>query len=251
MEDTELLKKRLTELAVRAERSGIFTFTDFLGLYEQAVFAEIKNSFPRVKFTAFGGTEGAERVIIRFGDPEELGYIEEFPIVCIKAEPKSEKFADRLTHRDFLGSLMNLGISRDVLGDIPIINNAGYIFAKEDMRDFLLASLERVKHTDVNLSVIDEIPEGELYKTEEKKIQVSSERLDAVIAKLYSLSRTDAQALFAKKLVFANGRIIESTSYTPKAGEKISVRGHGRFIYRGFNSLSKKGKLNITAEIYI
>ena len=88
-----------------------------------------------------------------------------------------------------------------------------------------------------------DLPEGELYKTEELTVQISSERLDAVIARVFSLSREDAQSLFSKRLVFASGREIESTSYSPKEGEKISVRGYGRFIYRGVKNLSKKGKL--------
>jgi RNA-binding protein YlmH len=81
-------------------------------------------------------------------------------------------------------------------------------------------------------------------------VQANGERLDALIAKLYSLSREDAQNLFAKKLVYASGRCIENTSYIPKTGEVISVRGTGRFIYRGYDSLTKKGKLNITLEVY-
>ncbi len=250
MEDI-ILKKRFIELANRSYNSGIYTFTDFLGLSEQAAFAEIKNALPRVKYTAFGGAEGAERVMIKFGDEDEIGYSEDFPIVCIKAEPKSEKFADKLTHRDFLGALMNLGIEREILGDIPILNNIGYIFVKEDMSDFIMRSLERVKHTDLRLSIAETLPSGELYKTELRKIQVNGERLDAVIAKVYNLSRADTGSLFSKRLVFVGGRLTESTSYTPKVGEKISVRGYGRFIYRGYDSLSKKGKLNVNIELYM
>ena len=76
-------------------------------------------------------------------------------------------------------------------------------------------------------------------------------RLDAVVAKVFSLSRDDAQSLFKKRLVYANGKEIDSSSYTPKENEKISVRGHGRFIYIGTQSLSKKGKLNVAIDLYI
>ena len=50
---------------------------------------------------------------------------------------------------------------------------------------------------------------------------------------------------------FADGREIDSTSYIPKPNEKISVRGHGRFIYVGPQSLTRKGKINIAVEVYI
>jgi RNA-binding protein YlmH len=251
MESDELLAKRFIELANLSYKSGIYTFTDFLGLAEQSVFDGIKKALHGIPYEAFGGAPGAERVMIRFGNEEALGYEVPFPIVCIKAEPVSQKFADKLTHRDFLGALLNVGIERETLGDIPIRGNVGYVFASEDIAPFILSELTRVKHTDIRLSVADSLPEGELYKTERKCVQISSERLDAVIARLFSLSREDAQSLFAKKLVFTSGRQCVSTSYQPKENETISVRGHGRFIYRGFVSNSKKGKLNVEVDVYV
>ncbi len=251
MDDTELLKKRFIELANKSYNSGIYLFTDFLGLAEQAVFNEAKASFRGVPYSVFGGAEGAERIMVRFGEEESCGYTQDFPIVCIKAEPVSQKFADKLTHRDFLGALLNLGIERRGLGDIPILNNVGYIFAKEEIAPFIVSELRRVKHTDVTLSLTDSLPEGELYKTERRRIQVSGERIDAVIAKVFSLSRDAAQSLFSKRLVFVDGRLCESTSYTPRKNEKISVRGYGRLIYLGYETTSKKGKFNVEVDLYV
>ena len=251
MEDRELLKKRFFELANRSYNSATFTFTDFLGLSEFAVFEEIKSQISGVKYTAFGGTEGTERVILRFGDPEELGYCEDFPIVIIKSEPLSPKFAEKLTHRDYLGALLNLGIERSTLGDIAIIDNTAYIFASDQIAPFIISELKRVRHTDVKLSEADALPEGELYKTERRRAQVTSERIDAVIAKIFSLSRDEAQSLFKKRLVFVSGKLCESTSYKPKPNDVISVRGYGRMIYRSYSSLSKKGKFNIELDVYV
>lgn len=252
MDDRELLKKRFIELANKSYNSGIFLFTDFLGLAEQAIFNEAKASFPGVPYTVFGGVTGAERIMVRFGDEESFGYTENFPIVCIKAEPVSQKFADKLTHRDFLGALLNLGIQRSTLGDIPIINNIGYIFAKEDIAPFILSELTKAKHTDLKLSIIEgDLPEGELYKTERRKIQANGERIDAVIAKVFCISRDEALSLFSKGLVFIEGRLVQNNSYIPKSGEHISVRGYGRLIYRGYETTSKKGKLNIEVDLYV
>ncbi len=250
-EDNELIKKRFAELARKAESGGYYTFTDFLGLNEQSAFKEILPRLGRAKYTMHGGAEGAERVVIRFGDQDDIGYDVPFPIVCIKIEPRSQKFADKLSHRDFLGALLNLGIERDMLGDIAIIDNVGYLFALSDIAEFIERSLERVKRTDVTASMITELPEGSLYRTEVRRIQISSERADAAIAKVYGLSRDDAQSLFKRRLVFADGRQIESASYNLKIGEKISVRGYGRFIYRGYEGLSKKGKLNAIVDVYV
>ena len=249
--DTELLKKRFIELARKSFNAGIFTFTDFLGLAEQSALAEIKKELHGISYRAFGGAPGSERVMIRFGSEEELGYSLPFPISVIKAEPVSQKYADKLTHRDFLGAILNLGIERDVLGDIVIIDNVGYIFASEDMASYIADNLIKVKRTDVSCRIADSLPEGELYRTENKTVQVSGVRLDAIIAKVFSLSREEAQSLFKKRLIFADGRQIDSTSYVPKENERISVRGHGRFIFVGEQSLSRKGKINLLVKIYI
>lgn len=251
MTDEELWGKRFTELANKSYNSGIFTFTDFLGLGELSTLAEISAKIRGIPYTAFGGVEGAERVIIRFGSVNDLGYELPFPIQMLQIEPTNRKFADKLSHRDFLGALLNLGIERRCLGDILIIDNVGYVFVKEEIASFIAENLSRIKHTDVKVTVSESLPEGELYKTKEVTVQIASERLDAVVAKVFSLSREESQRLFFKGLVFVGGRRIENTSYTPKENDKISVRGYGRMIYRGLSSLSKKGKLNVTIELYV
>lgn len=250
MNDTELLKKRFSELAKKSYDGGYYTFSDFLGLPEQAAFREVERDLAG-KHDTFGGSDGTERIMVRFGNPDELGYETPFPIVCIKAEPLSQKFADKLTHRDFLGALLNLGIERSTLGDIVIIDNVGYIFAKEDIAEFITRELSRVKRTDVSAEIIESLPEGELFRTERRGIQISSERLDAVIAKVYALSRDDAATLIKRRLVFIDGKQAESVSYNLKVAEKISVRGYGRFIYLGYETLSRKGRLNASVEVYV
>ena len=250
-DELELLKRRFVELARRAYNSGIFTFTDFLGLAEQAAFAEVSREIFGIECVKFGGAEGAERVMIRFGSESDLGYSMPFPISLIKVEPLSQKYAEKLSHRDFLGAIMNLGIERDTMGDIVIIDNVGYIFVKEDMATYIADSLTKVRRTDVKSEVTERLPDGQLYRTERRNVQANGERLDALVAKVFSLSREEAQSLFKKRLVFADGRQIDSTSYIPKPNEKISVRGHGRFIFIGTQSLTRKGKMNIAVDVYV
>ncbi len=250
-DESEILKGRFVELAKKSHGSGVFLFTDFLGLAEQALFESVKRDIGWVRYDTFGGADGAERIMIRFGDPEELCYEVPFPISTLYIEPISAKFAEPLTHRDFLGAILNLGIERSVIGDIIVRGSAAYVFAREDIARYIASELIRVRRTDVKVSICEHLPEGELYKTEQKHIQIQSERLDAVIARVYNLSREDAQRLFAKGLVFASGREISSVSYTPKENEIFSVRGYGRFIYRGFESNTRKGKLNVIIENFI
>lgn len=248
--EEELLYKRFIELARKSD-GGYYLFSDFLGLNEQSVFNEAKLKFGRARYTIFGGADGCERVMVRFGNPEEFGYEEDFPIKIVLVEPKAPKFADKLTHRDFLGAILNLGIERKAIGDIIIKENSGYVFVKEDMADYVASSLEKIKRTDVKTSIVESLPSTELFKTERKRIQLSGERIDAAISKIYSLSREESQSLFKKRLVFVCGRLCENTSYTPKELDVISVRGYGRFIYVGVVGTSKKGKLNVDVDLYV
>jgi len=245
MSDNELIAKRFSELARKSE--NYFTFTDFLGLSEQSVLRNTQKG----GYTLFGGAPGCERVMARFGSPSELGYEEDFPIAIIEIAPKSEKFAEKLTHRDYLGAILNLGIERDILGDIVIRDTKAYLFIKSDMLDFVAGSLTRIRHTEVMLKEASKIPDGELFKTKRIKIQANGERADAVVAKVFSLSRDDSALLFKRGAVFVNGAECDSVSKTLKPEDIVSVRGHGRFIYRGYESLSRKGKLNIDIDVYV
>ena len=98
----------LKDLSKKSEQNYRYTFSHFLSLDEQSILRA--NEKELYKHTLFGGCEKCERVVARFGSPDDFGYEEDFPIVCLKAEPVLKKFADELTHRDFLGAIMNLQI---------------------------------------------------------------------------------------------------------------------------------------------
>lgn len=250
METEEMLKKRLRELAQKCYQSSQYTFTDFLGLGEASCFYEIEKELSYVPCTIWGGACDTERVMIRFGGAEQLGYEEDFPIVCLKIIPLSEKFADALTHRDYLGALMNLGIERDTLGDIVRDGNAAWLFCMDKIADYIKANLTRVKHTAVMCTDADDPPASAQRERQEMKIQVTSERIDCVAAKLCRLSRSEASELFRQKRIFVDGRLCENNSRELKPGEKVSIRGYGRFEFAQETGISKKGKMNILVYRY-
>ena len=249
-DDIELLKKRFLELDRKSYSGGYYTFTDFLGLEEQSAFAEVKRSLSG-KYSTFGGVADAERVMVRFGDEDEIGYDTDYPIVCIKIAPKSEKFADKLTHRDFLGALLNLGIVRDTLGDIVIRDNVGYLFAKEDIAEYITGELTRVKRTDVTASLTDDIPEGELYHTERRRIQAVGERLDAVIAAMLKVSRNDAKTMILSGKISVNHTEISNGDFLLKQGDLLSVRGFGRAELSEIGGKTRSDRVHITLKKYI
>ena len=245
----DVFAAHLRDLSEKADKSGRYTFTDFLNLDEQNTLDSIKREL--TPFECFGGTEGCERVAARFGDREANGYEQDFPIVCVKVSPLQQKFADELTHRDILGALMHLGIERSCLGDIVLRNNVAYLFALERIAPFICDNLSTVKHTSVSCEITRTLPEGALYRTEPVSLNVSSLRADCVVAAAYRLSRGAAEKLFAAQKVFVDGKLVQSGASLLKEGNIVSVRGSGRFIYRGTTGNSKKGRLFITIERFI
>lgn len=244
--DEALLIKRFKELSLRSYNRGIFVYSDFLNMYEQdLLFSNVGTGF-----SLFGGYEAAERQIAVFGSEEELGYAPEYPVSCILVSPLMQKFADDLTHRDFLGSVLGLGIKRETVGDIIIKENQGYIFCLDSVADYIAENLRKVRHTSVKCEPVTEIPEEVNPEATEKFIIVASERLDVIIAEIYNLSRSESNSLFLAKKVFVNGKLTENNSHKIKTGDIISVRGFGRFNWLGTSGETKKGRLKAKVKIF-
>ena len=240
-------QKRFEELAQRSNERGYAVYSDFLGLSEISELCAVRFSVP---VTLWGGYENAERCVACFGDREYFTDNADYPIKCILIKPVNQKFADNLTHRDFLGSLMGLGIRREVLGDIIISGNCGYLFCLDTISDYIIENLTQVRHTTVKCEIADNVPTGVLPQAENREIIVSSERLDVIVSAIYKMSRSQVLPLFHTEKVFVNGAVKLSPSTTVNSGDKISVRGHGRFIYNGVLRTTKKDRLVISVEVF-
>ena len=251
MREEEELKRRILDLANRCYQQNQYTFSGFLNAGEQAQIFEMEQELTFVQWEFFGGAGECERRIIRFGSEAQLGYEEPFPISCLTVTPLVKKFADDLNHRDFLGALMNLGIERDVLGDIIVRDHVGYVFCEDRMAQYLAEHLDKVRHTSVCCRITKESPAAAVPEMDEEELIVSSNRCDAVIAKVYKLSRSQSIELFRTKKVFVNGRQYENNSGILKAEDIISVRGYGKFIFSGFLRETKKGRIRIGIKKYI
>ena len=244
------LRNRLRELADKAFHQNMFTFTGFLGLSEQDIFWRMESELKHAGYTLYGGCEGADRQVLRFGNADELGYEVPFPIACIHIKPVAAKFAEQLSHRDFLGALMNLGMERSVVGDIKVGGKEAYLFCLDSIADYICSNLEQVKHTHVSCSVAEDYEELAQEEPEICSVQVSSMRIDAVIAKIYHKSRSECLELFRTGKVFVDGRLCENNSRVLKAGETVNARGYGKFIVNGEAGTTRKGKLCIEAAVY-
>lgn len=238
----------MLELAQRAADGCYYTYSNFLTLAEQDVLQSLK--LP-MGVTLEGGFDGAERRMAIFGNEEDFGYPPESPIVFIKAEPLAEKFAEDLSHRDILGSVLGLGLEREVTGDILQDGHTAYIACLDSIAVFIAENLLRIKHTDVRCTVISSAPDVAVKKPQETTVFAASERADAVCAAAFGLSRSESAELFARKLVFSNAKLIEHPDARLDNGAKISVRGYGKFIYLGVSKTTRRGRLCINIAKYI
>lgn len=245
-----ILQKRLSELARRSYEQNMFTFTDFLALPELDLFYKMEEQLRYAGVTVFGGTADCDRKIVRFGNPNDLGYEEPFPICCIAIEPLFEKFGEALGHRDYLGAFMNLGMERENLGDIFIQGKTGYVFCLERMASFILENITQVRHTQVRAKIVDHPQDLIKREVKHEAFTTSSERIDGIIAKTYHLSRNQSLEMFRAKKIFVNSRLCENNSYQLKVGDIVSARGFGKFDYEGVQYETKKGKLSVQVGIY-
>lgn len=243
--------KRLKDLANTAWNKNVYTFTDFLNMAQISLFYNSKKDICNEDFyKVYGGYNNSERAMIMFGNEDAFGYAPSFPISFIHIKPLNKKFADELNHRDFLGALINLGIKREVLGDIVVGDNEAFIVCLEEMAPFIERNLTRVKHTSVNCELIDNIPDVYVDKVTEMLINVASERLDAVLGEVFKLSRNAAKELIGAGKVYINSRQCVTGKGALKEGDIVSVRGYGRFVFEGVKSISRKGRCNAKVGVW-
>ncbi len=249
-DDDKILIKHMHDLSQRAFSRNIYMFSRFLSLAEQDVLLKNSSELGAVPWDFYGGSESAERRIAVFGSEELFGYPPDYPLLVIRIEPVNEKYAESLEHRDYLGALMNLGIERELLGDIIIRDKRAWLYCMDSIADFIKDNLDRVRHTDVRCEISSpDVPELE-QKLTELSYNVASERIDAIVSSFTGISRGHIEDLFNEGKVFINGRKISSLSARLKEGDSLTVRGYGKAIYDGISHETKKGRLCVRMRKY-
>ena len=249
MEKEALFEKRMEELSKKAYYRGILTFSDFLDLNEQNILHSLSFRDTGVTVKTFGGYEAAERQMAAFV-PDALSYEQNYPISCIRIEPLHQKFAQALSHRGYLGAILNLGIERCKLGDILISREAAYVFCHTTMCDFLTQEITRIGRTSVRAFEI--LEQEELPKPRREEIQgtVASPRLDSIIALAFSASRSGMISFIEGGKVFVNGKNVVSNGYNLKDGDIVSVRGKGKFQFGTVTKKTKKDRFHVVLYKY-
>lgn len=194
----------------------------------------------------FGGYTDAERTLfVALPDYlEEESAKELISVVEIRGREIEE-----LRHPDFLGSLLGLGIRREKIGDILVLDEKCLVFADPKIAEYIAENLTKVgrKGVSVKLSSLDET-EIPPRKTELICGTVSALRLDSVVAVAVRTSRSAAVSLLSEGRVFVNWTQEDSPSFKIKPGDVFSVRGFGRFRLGSEMSETRKGRLGIRIE---
>lgn len=241
-DNMDFIENRLKELYNRANEKSYNTFSDFLNLEEQSALLGL-----HLPCVLYGGFDNAERVVAGFGDSVKK---DDFGIVCLEITPKNKKFSEDLRHRDYLGTLLNIGIKRETLGDIVVCDKKAYLFCLEKIADFIIENLQRVRHTRVLVQRTDFPEIDALEEPDSAEFFVPSLRIDVVISAVYNISRKNSNILFAQGKVFLNGRQTENASQKLNEGDMISIRGKGRLKLVQQIKATKKDKLLIAVKIY-
>jgi RNA-binding protein YlmH len=206
---------------------------------------------------ARGVHEGGGKVIgivPKFFDIDDIdGFLkineDDNPICLVRL--RKDKFTN-LSHRDYLGAIMGLGLKREMVGDIKVTDEGADVFCLKSASEFICDNLKKSGRG----SVTGEILSVSSFNSADDKFElcfttVASLRLDGVISAFFNLSRSSAAETVNKGLVYVNSSQCLKCDYTIKEGDKIVLRGKGKTVLTEVKGTSKKGKLKIEYKRYI
>lgn len=252
-EERILLARVLDKLELARSR-GVPAHTPFLSPGEQASVTDLLNAWGRPRHLFWGGCPDSERrVCIFLADWQEEDDIlsdQEGPLTAVQAKFPADA---PLTHRDILGSLMGLGLTREVLGDIHLPQpGLCQVVVLREAAPILLSQWEGAGRYKVSLS---EIPLQQLAPkpAQVKTIRdtVATPRLDAVTASGFSLSRSKAAALIAAGKVSLSHRECLKADRQVGEGDVLTCRGLGKCVIKEVPGQSKKGRTMLVIERYV
>ena len=254
-----LLLPRAEELLARA-RGGEITYTRFLTPGEQLRLSRHLAGCAE-EWCLWGGYAEAERrrmfflpgYLTALEEPYRTEFLEDTYTDCLMAlEVRGSGYRD-LTHRDFLGALLHLGVERDCIGDICVMApDRAVLFCDRVMVNFFVEHLDRVANDAVRLSTVRlpaDFDGGRRFAPVSDT--VASPRADAVVAALANLPREKAQALFREGKIEIDYEPEERVDRTVGEGAVIVIRGKGKFIVRSLSDKTKKGRYRLCADQYL
>ncbi len=243
--ETEILKARIIDTMEICEKTNRPKFLGFLSKEESVLAERILNSI-NSDFTLFGGYKSAERVML--GCFPEWDNEKNFPISAVTFYYRK---TDVLGHRDFLGSLMALGITRMSVGDILAEEGRAVVFVTSDILGFVLSQVEKIGKVGVEVKEGYDEPLPQKNKLSSFDCTVASERLDCVIAAVCNISRGTAVSKIEEGTVSVNSVVCEKPTKTVASGDAVTVRGRGKFLIESLELKTRKNRIVLKYQKYI
>ncbi len=243
--DSLLLPKRVEDAYNICEKTCAPKFLGFLTPSEAAVAEGVLRQL-HARYQFFGGFHGAERLVLALL-PD---WCEDtpFPITALTFKYRER---DTLTHRDFLGSLMALGIARETVGDILVESGRAVAFVSTDIVRFITENIVKIGNVGVTVSEGYFEPLPSMGKKEQFADTVASARLDCIIASLCHESRNGANARILSGEVSVNSVECGKPTRNIISGDIITVRHKGRYYIDSVDELSKKGRVILKYSKFI
>lgn len=234
-----MIDSRILELLNLSNEYLYVNYTKFLTPNE---YMDLPNAYYNTKIYSFGKI----RKIFAFV-PE---YIEEFdfPISLLKITINN-KFRE-YTHKDFLGAIMSLSIKREFLGDLFVKNNVAYIYLHNSIKDIVINNLNEIGK---NVAFVEEVFENiELdFEFKNIKINISSNRLDSIVASIANISRENSKEIIKQGLVNVNYEICYENSKELKENYILSIKKYGKYIIKNVERTTKNNRIILNVNKFV
>ena len=253
-EDKLFISKILDKYNYAITKNKI-SYTNFMNLAEKEIAKKLLSIQKIKNYIFYGGFDECERCILIF-------YPKKFDLSIVKSNLPNilgiirielpKELYSKYNHRNYLGGIIKLGISREKIGDILVYENGSDIIASKDILDFLqtnLSSLTRFGKSKISLQNISDIKKIDIKK-EQFQIIVPSLRLDSIVSELCHTSRTKACQIIESEKVFINYIPVTKTSSFLKVTDTISIRKFGKYNIIEILGNTKKGNIIVKLEMY-
>ena len=236
------------DLFQRAQQKYTTCFTNFLDLHQIQLAQWVANASGYQSYAFYAGHPEGERRMLGVFAPYEPVEEAQFPIAPLTITFRKE---DQVGHRDLLGSLLGLQLKREAIGDILLSEGLAVCFVTQAAAPLVLGELKKVGR--VGVKVMDGAPRQlpELHHFKDLPVNVSSLRLDCVVAAVCGISREKAVAAIRAGLAAVNGAPREEISSPLEEGDVLSIRGTGKFRVEKVLATTKKGRLQLLCKKYV
>lgn len=259
MTDKEILLSRVNDKISEADKNTMITHTSFLSVDElNDVILNKKRIESGIRCFYYGGIAEAERKAVFFVpecfDIKDISlffsqFKEENPLTAVKVT--KDRFSE-LSHRDYLGALMGLGIKREQIGDIITVDDGAFVICFKNIAGFICENLSKGGRATLKCvtTSIDNIVLPE-EKIEIRFHSVASLRLDNIISAGFSVPRSQCEEYINKGMIFVNSVRAIKCDTQIKLNDKIVLRGKGKIVLSEIIGENKKGRVHINIRHYI